>query len=566
MSEFVGIKSLKGRDWAFGCEGVPQGDPAVGIAEMRGFDADSFLKASVKDTMPDPSKLKDMDRAVAAFCDAVEANKKIAIYGDYDVDGATSTALGLRWLKFVGMEPLFYIPDRMKEGYGPNANAMHTLKGEGVEFLLVLDSGTTAHEPLGVAAELGFEIVILDHHEPDSKSPPGILVNPKRKDEDRAFDYLCTAGLIFLFLVGVNREMRNRGFFNDERPAPNLMNWIGIVALGTVADLVPLVGLNRAYVRAGLPRMKDVMGIAQLANVNDHFDYDEVSCGFVFGPCINAAGRIDDTRLGATLLSVDDHDDAFNLAARLFELNAQRKDMQKIALEQATLEAEERSGDRILILMNEDWHPGIVGLVASKLKDATDKSTVIIGHGGHGSCRGLDGFDIGAAVIAAREAGILIKGGGHAPAAGLTIDPSRIDDLRDFMNERAKDFSHPPVTYDLKLAPGELKATFIDKLEPLRPYGMGNKKPRVAVVGGWVKRVIVRKEKHINIVVTGPAGDTEAMIWNAIGTPLGDALVGSEDFYVDLAGDAKIDTYGYRRGVLIVDDAVVHGAAESEAA
>lgn len=566
MSAEDGTKSLKGRSWTYNYEGVPQGDAAAKIAEMRGFDAESFLKASIKDTMPNPSTLKDMDRAVASFCDAVEQGKKISIYGDYDVDGATSTSLAIRWLRAVGQDPLYYIPDRMKEGYGPNANAMHTLKNEGVEFLLVLDSGTTAHEPLGVAAELGFDIVILDHHEPDDKSPPGILVNPKRKDEDRSFAYLCTAGLIFLFLVGVNREMRKRGFFNEDRPEPNLMNWIGIVALGTVADLVPLVGLNRAYVRTGLPLMKNVMGIAMLAAVNDHHDYDEVSCGFVFGPCINAAGRIDDTRLGAALLSLDDHDDALELATRLFELNAQRKDMQKTALELALQEAESRTDDRILILMNEEWHPGIVGLVASKLKDAADKSTIIIGHGGHGSCRGLDGFDIGAAVIAAREAGILIKGGGHAPAAGLTIDPSRLDDLRDFMNERAKDFEHPPVSYDMKLAPGELSASLLDQLEPLRPFGMGNKKPRIAIVGGLVKRVMTLKEKHLKIVVTGPKGDTEVMIWNAIGTPLGDGLAGAEDFYIDIAGDAKIDTFGFRRAVLIADDAIVYGSIESEAA
>jgi single-stranded-DNA-specific exonuclease len=459
---------------------------------------------------------------------------------------------------------LYYIPDRLAEGYGPNADAIRRVHGEeGIEYLLCLDSGTTAHGPLGVAADLGMEIVIIDHHEPDDLDPPGILVNPKRRDEDRKFDYLCTAGLAFLFLVGVQREMRNRGFFTPEHPEINLMQWLGIVALGTVADLVPLVGLNRAYVAVGLPLMERIPGIRALNIANGDAGYTATTCGFVFGPCINAAGRIGDTRQGTYLLWSNDENEVEQIAQTLVETNKERQEIQKAAMQTAIDMGKERGQDGVIVLYNPDWHPGVVGLVASKVKDALDKPTVIIGAGGSASCRAVDGFDIGGAVIAAREAKILLKGGGHAAAAGLTVLPERIDDLRKFLCERAVGFQHPATEIDLAFKAGALNPALVEALETLEPFGMKNPKPRVAVLNGLVKSVRIMKELHVKLFISEGGNDTEAMMWNAIGTPLGDALATCEGHYVDIYGTARIDSFGgKRRATVIIEDAIIGSSLE----
>ena len=565
-----GRRSIKGKFWSIRPDVdhvTPDGihPAAARLAAARGFDPNTFFSPSLRDAMPDPHSLKGMEEAIERFCEAVRSGRRIAIYGDYDVDGATSTALVLRWLQAMGVETVFYIPDRLKEGYGPNADAIRRLhEEEGIEFLLVLDSGTTAHEPLGVAASLGMEIVIIDHHEPDDRQPPGTLVNPKRQDEDRRLDYLCTAGLAFLFLVGVQRRMRETGFFNDERPAVDLREWLGIVALGTIADVVPLRGLNRAYVALGLPRMGEVLGLRLLSLAAGEENFTTQTCGFVFGPCINASGRIGDTRLGTILLATDDQETAENIARTLVETNRERQELQRKIVDDALDRARSMESDPVIVMGDESWHPGVVGLVASRVKDLMDRPAVIIGAGGTASCRSVDGFDIGQAVIAAREAGLLVKGGGHAAAAGLTVEPHRVDDLRRFLGERAKGFVHPPVVVDLAVPCGELTPDLIDALDRMQPFGVGNQKPRIALTRGWVKRSRVLKEAHLKLILTGPSGETEAMLWKAIGTPLGDALVGTEGRYVDILGTAKIDEYGgRRRATLVIEDAIL-GAPLSE--
>lgn len=564
-THFCGPKSVKGRTWEIKGLGPSQDvkgvDPiAVKVAVARGFDPERFFSPAIKSEMPDPSRFKSMDEAVASFCDAVLAKKRILVYGDYDVDGATSSSLILRWLTAIGYdEVLYYIPDRLAEGYGPNSDAIRRMhEQENIEYLMCLDSGTTAHEPLGVAEQLGLEILIIDHHEPDDRDPPGILVNPKRRDEDRAYEYLCTAGLAFLFLVAVQREMRVRGFFNENNPAVDLMKWLGIVALGTVADLVPLVGLNRAYVASGLPRMDLIPGIRALNVANGDSGYTATTCGFVFGPCINAAGRIGDTRLGTLLLASDDQSTVDNIARTLVETNKQRQDIQKSAMSEAIEIAKEMDQDNVIVLYNPEWHPGVVGLVASKVKDAMDRPTVIIGSGGSASCRSVDGFDIGSAVIAAREAGILLKGGGHAAAAGLSVAPEKIPELRSFLCKLAEGFNHPPTEVDLAFGCGELKADIVEALERLEPFGMKNPKPRVAILGGYVRSVQVMKGIHVKLFISGQNGETEAVLWHAIGTPVGDALAASEDHWVDIYGTARIDAFGgRRRATIAIEDAII---------
>lgn len=568
---FCAETSVRGKNWqarkmdsAKGPVGI---HPVItSLVAARGFDPETFFSPSLKTEMPDPSSMKGMDEAVAKFCDAVIAGKRMVVYGDYDVDGATSTSLVLRWIRAVGGDAAFYIPDRMKEGYGPNADAIRRLREEeAIEFILFLDSGTTAHDPLGVAAELGMEIVIIDHHEPDDRTPPGVLVNPKRKDEDRSLAHLCTAGLAFLFLVAVQREMRARGFFNAERPEVDLRKWLGIVALGTIADVVPLTGLNRAYVATGLRRMQDIPGLKALSAAAGEEFFTAQTCGFVFGPCINATGRIGDTRLGTTLLATDDETAAAEIAKELVEINRERQQMQKSFLEGAIETAKTMEGDPVIVLSNPEWHPGVVGLVASRIKDMMDRPAVIIGQGGAASCRSVDGFDIGTAVIAAREAGILIKGGGHAAAAGLTVADDRIGDLRAFLGNKADGFVHPPIIVDMVFRCGDLTPDIVEEMEQMQPFGVGNPRPKVAIVGGWVRQSRVMKETHVKIVLSGRMGQTEAVMWRAVGTPVGDALVGSENLFIDVIGTPKIDEYGGRRRVVITVDDVMVGAAREDA-
>jgi single-stranded-DNA-specific exonuclease len=596
--EFCSSLSVRGRAWEvrprIEATDVPPGihPLAASIAASRGFDLKRYFAPSLKTEMPDPSRFKGMDEAVGKFCDAIISGKSIAIYSDYDVDGATSASLVLRWIRSVGLDAVYYIPDRMTEGYGLNSAAITKLHEEvGAEFILFLDAGTTAHEPLATAQALGLECVVIDHHDPDGMRRdlehgdpelnylvpcpgevgiPATLVNPKRPDEDRAYEYLCTAGLAFLFLVGVNREMRLRGFFNENaglqeaRGEPDLKKWLGIVALGTVADVMPLVNLNRAFVALGLSRMENIPGLRALNNANGDVGYSAYTCGFKFGPCINAAGRIGNTRTGTLLLSTDDLKETDELAQLLVETNEERKVIERAAVEQAIAQMEQFKDDRVIVLNSESWHPGVVGLVASRIKDRFNRPTVIIGQDGKASGRSIEGFDLGTAVINAYKAGILVKGGGHAMAAGLTVTQDRIPELRAFLCEQAEDFVQPPIRIDVALKCGELTPGMVEAFAKMAPFDQkDNPEPLVAVYGGLVVDVRVLKERHVKLFLYGSEGETEALLWYAIGTPLGDALAVSGDKFVDIYGTAEINVFGgKRRGVIRIADAMIVGEQE----
>lgn len=577
--EFCNDVSVRGREWLL--KSQPDGPEikgihpsAVSVAIARGFDPERFFSPKLRDELPDPSIMKGMDEAVAIFCNAVEARKRIAIYGDYDVDGATSTSLLVRWLTRIGQPPIFYIPDRIAEGYGPNANAIRRLKAEhDIEFILFLDCGTRAHAPLAVAVELGIEMAIIDHHEQDDKDPPAVLVNPKRNDETRDYEYLCTAGLAFVFLVAVNREMRKRGFFTEDRSEPDLKQWLGIVALGTVCDMVPLTNLNRVFVRMGLPLMGEIPGLRALQSANTTEkkglpDFNEHNCGFIFGPCINAEGRIGDTRSGAILLSTDDENFAMEMALKLVETNKERQDITKAA-EAAAIEIAitQMACDSTIVIYNEEWHPGIVGIVAGRVKDAVNKPTVIIGRGGTGSCRSVTGYSIGAAVDAALAAGVIDKGGGHMMAAGLHVKPENVGELRRLLCAQSDGFKLLPVEIDMPIACGGLTPPLVEAMETLRPFGMANPQPRIVVHGGYVTRVQIMRGKDIKLHLAGRFGSCKALLWNAIGTPLGDALALTEDKFVDIYGRARVDFHeGRKNAVILIDDAMVKPEAVEEAA
>jgi single-stranded-DNA-specific exonuclease len=546
------VKSVRGLDWTAKnrteietFEGIP--DDVVSIAVNREVgDLNEFFSPTLKGSMPDPYVLREMKEAVERTALAVEQKQKITVYGDYDVDGATSSSILVRYLRHVGCEVEFYIPDRLAEGYGPNVPAFEKIIKEGTQFIICADSGTMAFEPLNKAKELGVDVVVIDHHQQEKTLPEGIIVNPNRTDETGEYGYLCTAGLAFLFVVGLQRHLRNVDFFSrstiDEY---DLKNFLGVVALGTVADVVPLRGLNRAYVKLGLPMMDRNPGLMGLAKANEVTvdTFSTRTCGFIFGPCINAGGRIDSTRWGTELLTCDDQDKADKIATHLFELNKERRAIQEKMENAAHEQAREQKDSNVIVIYGEDWHPGVVGIVASRIKDSFDKSAIVIGEGGKGSARSVDGFDIGEAIIQSVRDGISSKGGGHRAAGGLTIEASRIDDLRDFMRSYSSEFERPPLKADVEYKAGSLTTQTVDSFKMLQPFGMGNSEPRVIFTGGILAAVRPLKNKHIKATLKGEEGQIDVIMFNCIGTPMGTTLMEQEGNQIDLLGRVEVNRW-----------------------
>lgn len=568
--------SVRGLEWAahsFSAQNVPGlPDDVVSIAANRGVtDFKEFFKPTLKGSMPDPYVLKSMKEAVERGRAAVETGEKICVYGDYDVDGATSTAILVRYLRAMGCDVTFYIPQRLTEGYGPNTPAMHKLKEDGVDLLIVADSGTTAFEPLKVAQDIGMDVVVIDHHTAHDELPAEILVNPNRLDESGEYGYLCTAGLAFLYVVGLQRDLRENGFFEDQgHEEYDLKRLLGLAALGTVADVVPLRGLNRAYVKLGLPLMTEIPGIMALAEKNEvePCDFSAHTCGFVFGPCINAAGRIDDTTRGSWLLTTDDTEECARMADELYALNKERKQVQEQIEVEADEQAKSQQDTNVIVVYGEDWHPGVVGIVASRIKDNYDRAAILIGTDGKGSARSIDGFNIGQAIIDAHQEGVLLKGGGHPAAGGLTVDPAKIDEFRDYMREKSKDVERPPLEADLEVECGDLTKRRVDAFKMLAPFGAGNSEPRVIIRNGMLTQAKALKNKHVKGRLSGEKGDIDVILFNCVGKPMGDALLAAEGGMVDLYGKAKLNEWMGRASVQVVpeDIRVVHMQAEQEMA
>jgi len=551
----------------------------VTIAARRGAaDVSLFLEPTIRAAAPDPSSLASMDAAAELFCRAVRERRRVAVFGDYDVDGATSTALVLRWLTQAGIgDSLFHIPHRLTEGYGPNIPAIENLRREGAELLVIVDSGTGAFGPIARAREIGLDVIVLDHHEPneDGRLPDAVVVNPKLPANDGSLSYLCAAGLVFLFLAAVNRLLRREGFFGQAgQPEPNLTDMLGMVALGTVADVVPLKGLNRAYVHTGLRYMDRIPGIVALqAAINDgreeskQVGWTAHACGFSYGPCINAGGRISDTMQGTRLLISDGGPEAAAMAGRLVGLNTDRREMQKEMVD-ACMEkaAEPGPDDSVIVIYDPAWHPGVVGLCASKVKDHHDRSAVVIGTDGKGSGRSVEGFNIGKAFLQAAALGILKKGGGHSAAAGLAIDPARVDEFRAFMQEQSRGLVRPPSRIDLAVPVGGIPTAAVQDFEMLAPFGMGNPRPRVAVTGGVLDDVRVLKGKHVKARLVDGRAQVDLILFNGVGTMLGDVLRRSQGFHVDVLGEIGINEYGGRTRIQIKPTDAMVGAAATEMA
>jgi len=589
---FLGVSaSARGYQWRERLSGEAQLRAAAisqrhGLPELLGRvlagrgvaldDVPVVLNPTLKELMPDPSSVRDMDAAAARLADAIEKRQSIAVFGDYDVDGASSAALMCRFFAHHGLKARIYIPDRLFEGYGPNPTAIEGLVKDGAQLIVTVDCGTTSREPLARAGELGCDVIVIDHHQADEELPRACaVVNPNRQDDVSGLGHLCAAGVCFLVLVATTRELRRRGVYANGTTEPDLMAELDLVALATVADVVPLTGLNRAYVTQGLQvmrwrRNKGLKALSDAAGLNEA--PTPYHLGFILGPRINAGGRIGDAALGARLLAGEDDVEAARIAVLLDKLNKERRTLEKEMLEEALAQAEALIATRpevsVLLLGSHTWHKGVVGLVASRLTERFRRPSCIIawseetGGEGTGSLRSVAGADIGGAVRAAVAAGHLIKGGGHAMAAGLTVARAKLAVLEAFLHEKlaasvgqARD--REGLDIDGALTPAGVTDELLDLIARVGPYGQGNPAPRFAFPATNVKFAKVVGENHVRCVLQSADGTKlEGIAFRAAAEPLGELLLNAGGMPLHVAGSVKRSSFGGRERIEVhIEDA-----------
>lgn len=547
--------------------GVPE---VVGrILAARGVPIDgvpAFLEPTLRDHLPDPSRLKDMDRAAERLAAAIMGRERIWVFGDYDVDGATSSAVLARFVRQAGGTIDIYIPDRIKEGYGPNEAALRQLRERGAGLVVTVDCGITAFAPLKAASDLGLDVIVVDHHEAEPVLPAAFaVVNPNRLDEDRSLGNLAAVGVAYLLAVATNRTLRQAGWY-ETRAEPDLLTALDLVAVGTVCDVVPLTGVNRALVSQGLKILarRTNAGLAALA---DAARVDRkpgaFHAGYLLGPRINAGGRVGESSLGADLLATDDEDVAQRIAARLDLFNLERQAIEAEVLERALDAAHREASPNLVFVSGDGWHPGVIGIVASRLKDRFDRPAVVValdGGVGKGSGRSVPGIDLGAAVIAARQAGLLINGGGHKMAAGLTVSRENLRALAAFIDARiaaAGPVPAPAIGVDALIEARAANPALAKMLGALEPFGVGNAEPRFALAAMVLRDARIVGTNHVRCGFSGTDGSRLDGIWfRAAEHAAGQALLGGRDRLFHVAGHVRADSWqGRERVQLVIDDA-----------
>ena len=525
-----------------------------------------YLDPTLRAGLPDPSRLADMDRAVARLADAVDAAERLVVFADYDVDGATSAALLVRFFRQLGLELRLYVPDRAAEGYGPSAAALTRLKADGADLAVLVDCGTSAFEALEAAAAADLAVVVLDHHAAEARLPPAFaLVNPNRVDDTSGLGALAACGVVFLALVALNRELRRRGAF-AKRPEPDLLALLDLVALGTICDVVPMTGVNRVLVAQGLrvlarrgnPGLRALADVARIAErvAADH-------CGFQLGPRINAGGRLGRSDLGARLLATDDPQEAGAIAARLDGHNEDRKAMEAAIYAEAKAQVAAAPEEPVAIAAGEGWHAGVVGIVAGRLRERFHRPALAIGFAdgvGHGSGRSVPGVDLGAAIVEARRAGLLVKGGGHPMAVGFTVAAEQLAVFSAFMAERIARqpaaAAAPTLEIDGMLAVGGAGLPLADLVQRLGPFGPGNAEPRFAIVAAGVVWAEVVGAKHVRCVLTAGDGQRlKAIAFRCRDTALGAALLARDGAPLHLAGRLRRNGWmGREESQFLIED------------
>jgi single-stranded-DNA-specific exonuclease len=528
-------------------------------------DVETYLNPTIRRLMPQPAALADMEKGAERLADAIMAGEPIGIISDYDVDGVSSAALVMRFLRAVGSDARVHIPDRLSEGYGPSAAAVTDLAAKGTKLLITLDCGVLAHDPLAHAAELGLDAIIVDHHQAGETLPSATaVINPNRHDDLSGTGYLCACGVAMILIAAVNRILRQRGWYNAARPEPNMLQWLELVALATVCDVVPLKGLNRAYVTQGLKIMarRENPGLAALADAARlKRRPNAYALAFLLGPRLNAAGRIGHARLALELLLTPERGRATEIATELETLNRERQAIELAVVEAALAEAEAALGRErrvpVLVAAGEGWHPGVLGLAASRLKERFNRPSLVLGYardGLHaaGSGRSIAGVDLGATVRAALAQGIILKGGGHAMAAGLTVERTRLADLRLFLEEQmafaADLIDERSLEIDGALSASGANLDLIELLEQAGPYGAANPAPVFAFPAHRVIYADSAGSDHIRMTLA--AGDNtriKAIAFRALGTDLGELLLSERQHPLHIAGRLVADDWGPNR-------------------
>ena len=529
-------------------------------------DVDAFMRPTLRNTFPDPSSFADMDKAASLTLDALMSGKSVTVFADYDVDGGTSAAILARYFREWGRELGLYVPDRLTEGYGPTPEAFQHLKASGAELVITVDCGAAAREALDEAVEIDLPVIVLDHHLMHGDLPEcAALVNPNRPDCGSGCGHLAGVGVVFVFVAALNRLARERNVTPPQGKLPDLIQWLDLCALGTLCDMAPLKGVNRAFSRQGLKIMSanNNPGLRALADISGIGKIETVyHATFMLGPRLNAGGRVGDPWLAAKLLATDDRGEAITLAERLHGLNDERKAIEAAILEEATAQAERALAKRpdmtALVAGGEGWHPGVIGIVAGRLKDKFHLPSVVIGWGeglgpvAKGSARSVRGVNIGDAISEAARQGLILSGGGHAMAGGLSLKPDQLTEFSDWLNLYLKDktqniLAARELTIDALISPGGATVELCDAVDSIGPFGAGAPQPVFAMLETTVSGSRIIGENHMKFFAEDSSGRVECVAWRAVGTPLGDAIRTSERLHI--VGRLKVNEWQGRQRV-----------------
>ncbi len=541
----------------------------LSIRKIKKEEINSFLNPLIKNFLPNPNILLDMEKATYRTFKTILNGDKIGIFGDYDVDGATSTALLGNYLSELNLKYEIYIPDRKKEGYGPSIKSFKELIDKGVKLIFTVDCGTLSFEAIRFAKEHNIDVIVLDHHQSEVKLPEAFsIINPNRFDDNSDLKYLCAAGVAFIFLVSLNRELRKKDWFLQNKiKEPNLINYLDLVTLGTICDVVPLKGLNRAFVKQGLKiiKSKKNLGIKTLLDICKIETNPTIyHLGFMLGPRINAGGRVGKCSHGANLLLGTNPKSSFKLASELDQYNKERQILEKDLLQKILNETKDYSNDSVLILSGKNWHEGIIGIVAARLKDKFNKPVILIsieGDTGKASARSIVGFDIGSIIISATQDNILLKGGGHKMAGGFSIKVEKIDEFKKFVFKKFKTINEDlsqdkPLFFDSIISPSAVNLEFFNKVSLLSPFGSGNPEPRFVIEDVKTINGKIVGEKHIKSILFGKDGSSiKTIAFNAIDGDLGEYLLKKNNKLFNIAGKLSLNEWKGQSNVeFIIDD------------
>ena len=551
----------------------------LSIRKIKKEDINSFLNPSIKNFLPNPNNLIDMEKTTLRTIKAILNKEKIGIFGDYDVDGATSTALLGNYFSELNLKYEIYIPDRKKEGYGPSIESFKKLIKKGVKVIFTVDCGTLSFDAINYAKKNNIDVMVIDHHQSEVKLPDAFsIINPNRLDDKSNLQYLCAAGVTFMFLVSINRELRSNNWFNKNKiNEPNLINFLDLVSLGTVCDVVPLTGLNRAIVKQGLKiiQSKKNLGIKTLLSIcNIDTNPSTYHLGYMLGPRINAGGRVGKCSHGANLLLDKDPKNSFKLASELDQFNKERQILEKDLLQKILNKTKNYLKDPVLILSGSNWHEGVIGIVAARLKDKFNKPTILIsfdGNIGKASARSIVGFDIGSVIIAASHENILLKGGGHKMAGGFSIKLENVEKFKKFISKKFESINEnlkieKPLLVDSIISPSAVNIEFYKKVALLSPFGSGNPEPKFVIEDLKTINGKIVGESHIKSVLVGKDGSTiKSIAFNSVEKDISPFLIKKNNKSFNIAGKLSLNEWKGQSNVeFIIDDISVNKTVKNK--